>query len=213
MYPFRLRIPRPQHQHPGGQRAAERLTLDGQLVPALARTPRTAPSPSQTSTRGTAPPGMVLPTSRQSRSWRRRGGLTRAAAIREYATNHRQHWQPLRGAGLPEPDRQPDVREPEIVLRDLPGYVAVRTTVRRQVDRPQLPHPAVKAPSSTAANRSAPRSPSPASSGTPASSSRIRGSTASTTDPAARRVPRRPIAAATPPAPCSSRSPTPARSP
>ena len=48
-------------------------------------------------------------------------------------------------AGLPVADRQLDVREPEIVLRDLAGHVRrPRRRVRRQVHRPQLPHPGIE---------------------------------------------------------------------
>jgi hypothetical protein len=69
-------------------------------------------------------------------------------------------------AGPPVADRQLDVREPEIVLRDLAGHVpSPRRRVRRQVHRPQLPAPGHRAPSSSGTNRSAPRSSSPAWSG------------------------------------------------
>ena len=58
------------------------------------------------------------------------------------AGDHRQYRQLACGAGLPEPRRQRDRREPEIALSDLPSQIAgARRRIRRHIDRPQLSHP------------------------------------------------------------------------
>ena len=61
----------------------------------------------------------------QPQNWSeaQRVGINRANSIREYAEHHRQHRQQLRRAALTAPDRQLDVREPQVVQRDLPGHV------------------------------------------------------------------------------------------
>jgi hypothetical protein len=61
------------------------------------------------------------------------------------AADHRQHRQPRRPALLPEPDRNGDRREPEIALSQLARIVGrPARRVRRQVSRPQLPHPVLQ---------------------------------------------------------------------
>ena len=173
-----------------------------------------APSPSQTSARGTAPSRAISCHQPANRSGAARVGISSADSHREYAGHHRQHRQLRRPADLPEPDRHRDRREPQVALRDLPGRIArPARRVRRQISRPQLRAPAPSAPSAHGPSRSAPRSPSPASSDTPATA---HGSAAR---PRPRSTP--PACAHTsaarhwrsPPAPCSSRSPAPGRSP
>ena len=104
----------------------------------------TAPSPSQTSTRGTAPSAAISCHQPANRSSARRVGISTADSHREYPQHHRQHRQLLRRAGLPEPDRQLDRREPQIALRDLPGRIA----------RARRPDPAADTPAAAPRTRS-----------------------------------------------------------
>ena len=99
----------------------------------------TAPSPSQTSNRGTAPrfakqlPPAGIEVLGLPGRHQHRGHPTGVAA------DHGQHRQLPRGPGLAEADRQLDVGEPEVALGNLSGLIGgPRRRVRRQVDRPQL---------------------------------------------------------------------------
>ena len=61
------------------------------------------------------------------------------------AGHHHQHRQPGRRAGLAEPHRQRDRREPQVTLGHLTGRIGrPRRRVRRQVHRPELPHPVLE---------------------------------------------------------------------
>ncbi len=61
--------------------------------------------------------------------------------------DHGQHRQLGRFAGLPEPDRQRDRREPQVALGDLARRIGgARGRVRRQIHRPQLGHPSRQHP-------------------------------------------------------------------
>ena len=156
-------------EHLRAQHAAERLTLLGQLrLPAAAPPADRALAVPHQHPRHRAQPAAAA-TSRRTGPRRVRVGTSTRRQPPRIAGDHVSTGSCFGGAGLPEPDRQLDRREPEIALRDLPGHIrGARGRVRRQVDRPQLPHPLAAAPSSNASSRSAPRSPSPASSETPA---------------------------------------------
>ena len=107
-----------------------------------------APSPSQTSARGTAPSAsmschqpaiqILCPPGRDQH----RRGPPRIPG------HHRQHRQQLRRPHLPGPGGHLQYRrEPEITLGDLPGRITgPRRRVRRQVGRPQLRDPPAQRP-------------------------------------------------------------------
>jgi hypothetical protein len=147
--PFCFRIPRPQHQHLRREGAAEGLALDGELVAAAGvLTDRTLTVPDQ-HPRHRAQPGQVNPPAAVE--------VLRAAGRDQpreqhprIPAHHRQHRQLLGGARLTAPDRQLDVGEPEVVLRDLPSNVgSPRGRVRRQIRPPQLGHPTTEHPDRT----------------------------------------------------------------
>ena len=144
-----------------------------------------APSPSHTSTRGTAPSPAISchqPANRSSALPGRDQHRRQPPRVPRTPSSAPAAASPA--ADLPEPDRQRDRREPEITLRDLARRIrGAGRRIRRQIRRPQLRHPA----RSTRIDRSQPiRSAITVAGivGYASSSSRIRGSTASTTDPA-----------------------------
>ena len=160
-----LRVRRPADDHLGAQRAPERLALGGELAAAAALPADRALAVPDQHPRHRTQPRSAPPAGRQV--LRPPGRDQPAEEPPRIPRHHRQHRQLLRGAGLPEPDRQRDRREPEIALGDLPGHIRrARRRVRRQIHRPQLPT-RPDSTGSTASSRSAPRSPSPASSDTP----------------------------------------------
>ena len=168
----------------------------------------TAPSPSQTSTRGTAPSPASSCHQPANRSSAARDGISTRRQPAGVAAHHDQHRQLRRRAGLAEPDRQRDRREPQVALGDLPGHIGrPRRRVRRQIHRPQLAHPVLEHRHRPAPSRSARRSPSPASSATPAAAP----GSAAPPHPRSTRAPAAHTAAAhrcaAPPSPCSSRHP------
>ena len=78
-----------------------------------------APSPSQTSARGTAPSAAISCHQPANRSSRVTGRDQHRRQPPRIAADHRQDRQPRRTALLPEPDRHRDRREPEVALREL----------------------------------------------------------------------------------------------
>ena len=123
-----------------------------------------------------------------NRSAATRVGISTAGQPPGVAGHHRQHRQLRRLADLAEPDRQLDRREPEIALRDLARLVARARRPGPAADTPAAaPRPD---PDSIRIERVQPiRSAITVAGivGYACSSSRIRGSTASTIDPAALR--------------------------
>jgi hypothetical protein len=141
-----LRVGRSQDEHPRAQDAAERLTLTGEFAaPTTPPTHRALTIPHQHPRHRAQRLQLLPPAGEQVRAVTRRHQQT--AQPPRVAAHHRQHRQPLGDAGLPEPDRQLDRREPEIALRDLPGHIrGARCRVRRQIHRAQLGHPATQHP-------------------------------------------------------------------
>jgi hypothetical protein len=147
----------------------------------------TAPSPSQTSTRGTAPNVSINRHQPAYRSSARLAGISTADAQR-VAGHHRQHRQLLRGPPLPEADRQLDRRgtRSRTARPRRPRSWCVPPDPAARIHRPQQRHPITQR-----ANRMRPADPlgdhRRRIDGYTRNNSRIRGSSASTTDPIRRR--------------------------
>ena len=143
--PLGLRIARVADQDLGAQHPTKRVRRLGQdrLAAGAAgrpRPPRPTPAPA-------APPPAWPSSCHQpaNRSSATRDGSSRAHQPAGIAGHHHQHRQPRGGAGLAEPHRQRDVGEPQVTLGHLPSRIRrPRRRVRRQVHRPQLPHPVLE---------------------------------------------------------------------
>jgi hypothetical protein len=143
---FGFRVARLADDHLGAQHAAKRLRVGGQRWPAgpvLADRPFAIPD--QRPWHRGQPLQQPPPAGEQVPRGAR--GDQQPVHVPGVPGDHRQHRQLLGGAGLPEPDRQLDGREPEIMLGDLPSQIdRAAGRVRRQIQRPQLGHPARQHP-------------------------------------------------------------------
>ena len=139
-----LRVGRLADDHLRAQRAAERLTLRGQLGPAgPPPAHRALPVPHQHPRRraqlGNHPPPAGIQILSAPRRHQHRGGEPGVTA------HHGQHRQQLRRPGLAEPDRQLDVGNQKSHCATSPGGIGrPARRVRRQIHRPQLRHPAAQ---------------------------------------------------------------------
>ena len=136
---FRLRVARAANIHPGRQRATERLALRGQLLRPRHRP--TAPSPSHTSVRGTAPSARSLPPAREQ-VLRVPRGTSSADAHREYPDTIVSTGSCFAVRTCPNPTGTCTGGNQKSSCAISPAaYARPRRRIRRQVRRPQLRDP------------------------------------------------------------------------
>ena len=194
---------RPWRPAPHGRRAAASVrtvwppaALADRALPVPHQHPRHRPSPAMS---------CHQPANRSSAA---REGMQPGGQPAGIAGHHHQHRQPVAVRVWPNPTGRVIAGEPQVALGHLPSRIGrPRRRVRRQIHRPQLPHPVLEHRQPTWSSRSARRSPWPASSATPpaapgsAARPHPRSTPAAAADTAAGH--RRPA----PASPCSSRHP------
>ena len=139
--PLGLRVGGPADDHLGGQHAAKRLAFLGQLSPPGApASDRAFTVPDQRPRHRPQLLNELPPAGEQVLSAPGRDQHGHQPA--RIGADHGQHRQHAGCAGLAEPDRQLDRREPQIALGDLPGRIGrARSRIRWQIHRPQLGDP------------------------------------------------------------------------
>ncbi len=129
-----------QHHHLGAQR--RRGTPGSRPVSSIrpARHRRSRPHRPRPGSAAPRPTHSISCHHPANRSSARRVGNSSADSHREYPSDHRQHRQLRRRAGLPKTrPATRDRREPQIALRDLPGDITrPPRRIRRQIHRAQL---------------------------------------------------------------------------